>query len=207
MAKDVNKNKKPETDAERAARVHEYFSKASRKLDKIAAFFEKKTKKDSQQFDYMCHHLNRLRNTEGFQHIDQQIAKGRQITGDFQYRVKLAGVYALRYIEYAEQKSAFELGILGRRRLNAARKLFEEIQEIDNTLLKEYKFLQDRRIKDSEPVTMTIPEHSGSKMNMNDLDQKVNGQKSVVVEQREVSGWMDVNIIDNKKQASKAAAM
>lgn len=210
MPKDVNKNKKlekPETDAERAERVHKYFSNVPKKLAKMTALFEKKTKKDSPNFNNMCKYLNRLRNANGFLQIDQKVAEGKKSSQNFQYELQLAGYYTRKYLEHAEEKSALELGILGRRRLSAAKKLFKELQQLLITIQKEDEFLQNRRMEQEAQKAAensgaeSIPERNGRKMTLTDLNTKVNGKKSVVIEQKLVSDW----VVVDTKQASKAA--
>lgn len=209
MAKDVNKNKKPETDAERAERVHDYFTNVPRKLAKTTALFEKKTAKDSKAFKDMCTYLDRLRNAKGFLQIDQKVAESKKSSVNFQHEIQLAAFYTAKYIEHAEEKSALGMGILGLRRLSAAKKLEKELAELTKMIQKEDEFLQNRRVEQEaqksaeNPGAETMPEHSGSKMNLTDLNQKINGKKSVSIEQKEVSGW----VVVNTKQADKAASL
>ncbi len=198
--------------------THRMFVEKSERLVRTTADLQLSTK-DSVHFRQMYDSLTKLRNTEGFQSMDKLLAEGKgeeliqnlnQAMGDTQ-----------AYIDYASQKSFMQMGMLGRKRLNAARETLNELTGISRAIQEEAGNLQNFRNrkekleklekledvkKQVETKSVSVAETAAKmeterrKLNMVDLDNKVNGKKAVVTEKDDLSSWV---VVDYEKKADK----
>ena len=210
--------------SERAVSVHQQFVDAPRKLARAAADFQLTTK-DSVQFRQMYGALTKLGNTDGFRQMDQLLAEGNG--KELIENLNQAMWYTQAYIDYASQKSFMQKGLLGSKRLTAAKNTLEELTGLSRMIHEETRKLQDRHnkkklldemkdVQKQKPVTESVnvketiakldpkakqdPERR--KISMVDLDSKVNGKKAVVSEKKDASSWVVVDH-ENEKQAGR----
>ncbi len=202
----------------RAVSVHQQFVDAPRKLARTAADFQLTTK-DSVQFRQMYGALTKLGNTDGFRQMDQLLAEGKG--EELIQNLNQAMWYTQEYIDYASQKSFMQMGMLGRKRLTAAKNTLEELTGLSRMIHEETRNLQDRQhkkklleemqdVQKQKPVTESVnvketiakldPERR--KISMVELDSKVNGKKAVVSEKKDASSWVVVDH-ENEKQAGR----
>ena len=212
--------------SERAVSVHQQFVDAPRKLARAAADFQLTTK-DSVQFRQMYGALTKLGNTDGFRQMDQLLAEGNG--KELIDNLNLAIQNTQNYITHANQKTFLQKGLLGSKRLTAAKNTLEELTGLSRMIQEEMGTLQDRwnkkerleelkeELKETQkvkqelkPVTESVnvketiakldPERR--KISMVDLDNKVNGKKAVVSEKKDASSWVVVDH-ENEKQAGR----
>ena len=210
--------------SERAVSVHQQFVDAPRKLARAAADFQLTTK-DSVQFRQMYGALTKLGNTDGFRQMDQLLAEGNG--KELIDNLNLAIQNTQNYITHANQKTFLQKGLLGSKRLTAAKNTLEELTGLSRMIQEETRNLQDRHnkkklleemqdVQKQKPVTESVsvketiakldpkvkqdPERR--KISMVDLDNKVNGKKAVVSEKKDASSWVVVDH-ENEKQAGR----
>ena len=210
--------------SERAVSVHQQFVDAPRKLARAAADLQLTTK-DSVQFRQMYGALTKLGNTDGFRQMDQLLAEGNG--KELIDNLNLAIQNTQNYITHANQKTFLQKGLLGSKRLTAAKNTLEELTGLSRMIQEETRNLQDRHnkkklleemqdVQKQKPVTESVsvketiakldpkvkqdPERR--KISMVDLDNKVNGKKAVVSEKKDASSWVVVDH-ENEKQAGR----
>ncbi len=195
--------------------THRLFVEKPERLARTTADLQLTTK-DSVHFRKMFGSLTKLRKTEGFQSMDQLLAEGKG--QDLVKNLNQAIRYTQEYIEYANQKTFMQMGMLGRKRLNAARDTLNELTHLSRAIQEETENLQNFRNQQEklevlENIKKQIETKSVSvaktvakidterrKINMVDLDNKVNGKKAVVTEKKDPSSWV---VVDTVKQAGK----
>lgn len=208
--------------ADRATSVHNMFVNTPEKLARKSAVLNQRTKKDSAEFGRMFDALARLRSTDGYRQIDTMLAEGngQQLIDNLNQAIESTK----EYIRHANQKTFLQKGLLGSRRLTAAKDTLEELTGLSRMIQEETRNLQDRqnkkekleelkeKLKDTQkqkPMTksMSVAETAakmdrGRKISMVELDSKVNGKKAVVSEKKDASSWVVVDH-ENEKQAGR----
>ncbi len=208
--------------ADRATSVHNMFVDTPEKLARKSAVLNQRTKKDSAEFGRMFDALARLRSTDGYRQIDTMLAEGngQQLIDNLNQAIESTK----EYIRHANQKTFLQKGVLGSRRLTAAKDTLEELTGLSRMIQEETRTLQDRqnkkekleelkeKLKDTQkqkPMTksMSVAETAakmdrGRKISMVELDSKVNGKKAVVSEKKDASSWVVVDH-ENEKQAGR----
>lgn len=195
--------------------THRLFVEKPERLARTTADLQLTTK-DSVHFRKMFGSLTKLRKTEGFQSMDQLLAEGKG--QDLVKNLNQAIRYTQEYIEYANQKTFMQMGMLGRKRLNAARDTLNELTHLSRAIQEETENLQNFRNqqekleelenikKQTETKSVSVAKTAAKmdterrKINMVDLDNKVNGKKAVVTEKKDPSSWV---VVDTVKQAGK----
>ncbi len=210
--------------AERYRLQHDYFQDVPNRLRRATAAFAR-TEKDSETFRRMFDSLNNLRHTDGYQNMEKVLTESRTLTEGraqtLMENINQAVRYTQEYVNYAEHKPFKKMGFLGRRRKSAARETLRELSLLQRMILEDQGFMRDRQNKQqslevledakkqkAEAQPMSVAETAakmdnmarGSKINMVDLDNKVNGKKAVVSEKSDASGWV---IVDTVKKADK----
>ena len=205
---------------ERAHWVHRYFVEKPEKLARKSAALNRQTEKDSGLFRTMHESLDKLRRTAGYRQMEQALAEGKAEA--LISNLNQAIIDTQNYVNYANNKTFLEKGILGRSRLKAAKNTLRELTGIRQAINEEMGFLQDVRKKKEDlellenakqekaEVRPTRVAEVAAKMEverkllgMDGLIYKVNGKNPVVIRQKEVSGWVGVNT----RQVNKAAGL
>lgn len=127
---------------ERYRRDYDYFLDVPNQIAEKSAYLQR-SQKDSEQFKRMFDSLVRLRQTDGYSRIDQLLSEGD--AGGFIENLNQAVRDTQNYITYANQKTIFQKGVMGTKRLNAARATLQELTELQQNIQSEQKFMRETK--------------------------------------------------------------
>lgn len=192
---------------------HDYLLYAPSAIARKSAYFERSSK-DSEYFKRMFDSLNKLRNTDGYHQMDTLLSEGN--SESLVENLNNAITDTQNYITYANQKTVFQKGIVGTKRLKAAEATLQKLTDLQQFIQSEQKFMQDtkKERQSLEALKKTVnapldktgmdfapkpePESDRLQMTVKDLSGDVGNKKTNKI----LSDWTVVEAPKEKKNAA-----